>query len=315
VTHSGGRARRRFPRWLRWALIAAGALALIGIVAVAGNTIGRYGGWTLARQDPLALAEKLRPFYRVMKPEGPGPFPTALLYSGCDGPHDNLDRWGAMLNARGWAALIIDSHGPRGYLDFDVWRLICAGQLFMGSERAADVLVSMYDARRMPFVDRERLVLIGSSHGGWAVMELFAFEAASQLPFGLAALPSDMAEEPLDGVVGTILVYPYCGPGNRSRRSGWSHPAPVLFLLSGNDLIAPAEHCLDVAEMLSKRGIPVETIVFDHVTHGFDQVERAPFSAFQFDAAATRQALKEGGEFLDRIVAPGVPGEVDATEQ
>jgi dienelactone hydrolase len=307
--------RRRFPRWLRWALTAAGATALLGIVAVGGNTVSRYGGWTVAGQDPLMVAEKLRPFYRVMKPEGAGPFPTALLYSGCDGPHDNLDRWGAMLNARGWAALIIDSHGPRGYLDYDVWRLICAGQLFMGSERAADVLVSIYDARRMPFVDRRRLVLIGSSHGGWAVMELFAFEAASQLPFGLTALPSDMAEEALDGVVGTILVYPYCGPGNRSRRLGWSHPAPVLLLLSGNDLIAPAEDCLDVADVLSRRGIQVEKLVFDGVTHGFDQVERAPFSAFEFDPEATKRALEAGGEFLDRIAATSAPGKSDATAQ
>jgi dienelactone hydrolase len=314
VTRSGGSARRRFPRWQRWPLIAAGALVLLGIVAVGGNTIGRYGGWTIAGQSATEVAEMLRPAYRVMKPEGSGPFPTALLYSGCDGPHDNLDRWGGMLNARGWAALIIDSHGPRGYLDYDVWRLICAGQLFMGSERASDVLVSIYDARRMPFVDRDRLVLIGSSHGGWAVMELFAFEAASQLPFGLTGLPEDMVEKTLDGVIGTILVYPYCGPGNRSRRSGWSHPAPVLFLLSGNDLIAPAEQCLDLAKTLSRRGIPVETLVFDEVTHGFDQVERAPFSAFKFDAAATRQALEAGGEFLDRIVPPGAPGTANAAE-
>ena len=56
----------------------------------------------------------------------------------------------------------------------------------MGSERAGDVLVSIDDARRMPFVDPERLVLIGSSHGGWAIMELLAFEAAERLPFNLA---------------------------------------------------------------------------------------------------------------------------------
>jgi dienelactone hydrolase len=185
----------------------------------------------------------------------------------------------------------------------------------MGSERAADVLVSIYDARRMPFVDRDRLVLIGSSHGGWAVMELFAFEAASQLPFGLTALPNDMVEGALEGVVGTILVYPYCGPGNRSRRLGWSHSAPVLFLLSGNDLIAPAEQCLDVAGILSRRGIPVEARVFKDVTHGFDQVERAPFSAFAFDAATTREALKTGGDFLDRIVGSSPPSKEDAAAQ
>ena len=122
-----------------------------------------------------------------------------------------------MLNARGWAAIIVDSHGPRGFLDYEVWRLICAGQLFMGSERAGDVLVSIYDARRMPFVDPERMVLIGASHGGWAIMELLAFEAARRLPFNLAALPAGAPADPLAGVVGTILLYPYCGTGQPGR--------------------------------------------------------------------------------------------------
>jgi dienelactone hydrolase len=292
---------RRPGARLRWFLIGAGAVAALWVAVVAGNTLGRYAGWIVPGEPPEALAEALRPFYRVRKPEGDGPFPTALLYSGCDGPHDNLDRWAAMLNDRGWAALIVDSHGPRHFLDHDVWRLICMGQLFMGSERAGDVLVSIYDARRLAFVDPARLVLIGSSHGGWAIMELFAFEAAWRLPFNLAALPEGEVEHPLDGVVGSILLYPYCGPANRARRTGWRHPAPVLFLLSGNDVIAPADDCLAVAAKLEAEGIPVETVVFEGVTHGFDQREREALSLLEFDPEATAEALRIGAAFLDRV--------------
>jgi len=308
------RARRRVPGWVRWTLLAAGAFTVTWFLVVGGNTIGRYVGWTVAGHDPQVLLESLRPFYRVIKPEGEGPFPTGLLYSGCDGPKDNLQRWGEMLAARGWAAIIVDSHSPRGFLDHDIWRLLCAGQLFMGSERAGDVLLSLYDARRMPFVDRDRMALIGSSHGGWAIMELLAFEAASQLPFGLAALPDDMVEEPLEGVVGTILIYPYCGPANRALRSGWSHRAPTLFLLSGNDVIAPTQDCLRAAKMLAGRGLPVETVVFEGVTHGFDQVERAPLSTLQFNADATEVALRVGGEFLDRAAQSDVPEAASAPQ-
>jgi dienelactone hydrolase len=293
-------------RRLRWVLLGAGIVAALWGLVVAGNTLGRYLGWTVRGQDPATLAETLRPFYRILKPDGPGPFPTALLYAGCDGPHDNLETWAAMLNRRGWAAVIVDSHGPRDYLDTDIWRLICAGQLLMGSERAADVLVSIYDTRRMPFVDPSRLVLIGSSHGGWAIMELFAFEAAWRLPFSLTALPEGEVGHPLDGVVGSILVYPYCGPANRAR-AGWRFPAPVLFLLSGDDLIAPAGDCLAVADRLAAAGVPVETRVFEGVTHAFDQQERAPFSALRFDPAATEEALAIAGAFLDR--AAGTPAE------
>ncbi len=45
----------------------------------------------------------------------------------------------------------------------------------------------MDDARRMPFVDPARLVLIGASHGGWAIMDLLAIDPPKRLPYNLAA--------------------------------------------------------------------------------------------------------------------------------
>ena len=159
-----------------------------------------------------------------------------------------------MLNARGWAAIIVDSHGPRGFSDYEIWRLICAGQLFMGSERAGDVLVSLDDARRMAFVDPRRIALIGASHGGWAIMDLLALDPPARLPFNLAALPAGARADPLAGVVGIILLYPYCGPGNRARPDGWRRPIPALFLLSDSDAVAPAEDCLEIAERMQARG-------------------------------------------------------------
>lgn len=294
------RALRWWRRW-RWTVLGVGGFVAFWLIVVAGNSLGRYLGWFVPAAPPEAVAAALRPYYRTMLPPGEGPFPTALLYSGCDGPHDNLDRWAGMLNDRGWAAIVVDSHSPRDFLDHEVWRLICAGQLLMGSERAADVLVSIYDARRMEFVDPDRLVLIGSSHGGWAIMELFSFEKEWRLPYGLSALPEGEAKHPLDGVAGAILLYPYCGTANRARRIGWSIPVPVLFLLAGRDTIAPAGACLDIASDLARAGLPVETRVFEHATHGFDQQQRAPLSFLEFDPEITAEAMATAGDFLDRV--------------
>ncbi len=283
-------------RWL------AGGFAVAGVVlaAVALNALAHYEGWGIPRLAPEALSAKLSPWYRVLKPAGAGPFPTALLYSGCDGPRDSQLRWAQMLNAHGWAAIIVDSHGPRGLSEHEAWRLVCAGQLLMGSERAGDVLVSLADARRMPFVDPSDIVLIGASHGGWAIMDLLALDPPRRLPFNLAALPPGPAD-PLDGVVGTILVYPYCGAASRSGREGWGRPVPALFLLGADDRIAPAGKCIAVAERLAAEGVPVETRLFGGVTHGFDQQERSEFSTLEFDAEATGQALAAGAAFLDRV--------------
>ena len=243
---------------------SGGVLAFL-LLAVAGNSVAHYRGWSVPRLEAAALSAKLSPYYRVMKPAGAGPFPTALLYSGCDGPKDNLARWGAMLNAHGWAAIIVDSHGPRGFSESEIWRLVCAGQLFMGSERAGDVLVSIDDARRMRFVDPERIVLIGSSHGGWAIMDLLALDPPAALPFNLASLPAGSPKDPLAGVVGTILLYPYCGQANRARQHGWRRAIPTLFMLSAHDVVAPSGHCVEIADALKARGLPVQTVMFEGV--------------------------------------------------
>ena len=290
-------------RRARWILIGAAAFAAVLLLMVAGNSLAHYRGWNVPRLEPAALSAKLGPSYRVMKPPGDGPFPTALLYSGCDGPKDNVVRWGEMLNAQGWAAIIVDSHTPRGFSVYEVWRLVCAGQIFMGSERAGDVLVSIDDARRMRFVDPDSLVLIGSSHGGWAIMDLFALDPPRRLPFNLARLPAGAPADPLAGVAGAILLYPYCGQANRARRGGWPRPIPTLFLLSADDIVAPSENCLEIADRLAARGLPVETLTFEGVSHGFDQEERSSFSPLQFDEAATAEALQAGADFLREVRA------------
>ena len=282
-------------------MTGAGAFVAFLLLAVAGNSLAQYQGWSVHRMAPEALAAKLRPYYRVAKPEGAGRFPTALLYSGCDGPKDNLDRWSAALTADGWATIVVDSHAPRGFSDYEVWRLICAGQMFMGSERAGDVLVSLADARRLPFVDPDRIALIGASHGGWAIMDLLTLDPPRRLPFNLSALPDDPGGDPLAGVIGTVLLYPYCGTANRAARRGWRRPIPTLFVLSEDDAIADPDDCRRTAERLAARGVPVETLMLSGVTHGFDQEERAALSTLVFDEAATAEALDRGTAFLDEL--------------
>ena len=291
---------RAARRWLRWALLAAG-VAAVAALAVGGNVLSRYRGWTVARLEPNALSALLAPAYRVMKPAGAGPFPTALLFSGCDGPRDNVLRWAERLNREGWAAVVVDSHGPRGLVEHEVWRLVCAGQVLLGSERAGDVLIAVDDARRMPFVDPGRIALIGASHGGWAIMELLAMDPPERLPYNLARLRPDAPADPLAGVVGAILLYPYCGEANLARDGGWRRALPVLFLLSRDDYVAPSGKCVEIADALKARGLPVETVVLDGVTHGFDQAERSGFSPLEFDAAATEAALERGADFLEAV--------------
>lgn len=281
-------------------MLTAAALAALLLLAVGGNSLGHYTGATVAELDPAALSAKLAPYYRVTKPAvGKGPFPTALLLSGCDGPHDNMARWAEMLAGLGWASIVVDSHTPRGLDRNEAWRLVCTGQALMGSERAGDVLVALEDARHMPFVDPDRLLLIGASHGGWTIMDLLALDPPRRLPTNLKALPADSPADPLQGVVGAILLYPYCGPPNRARRGGWTRPIPTLFLLATDDTVAPSEPCRAIAGTLSAQGKPVQVFTFDGVTHGFDQQERSALSTLEFSPEATGEAMRLARRFID----------------
>lgn len=297
---------RRAHPWQRVLVVSAAAVGLI--LATAGfHTVARLSGWLSERMEPAELSALLAPHYTIAKPDGVGPFPTAILFHGCDGVADNMHRWADALVADGWAAVIVDSHTPRSILDYDMWRLVCAGQLLPGAERAGDVMTAISDASAMPFVDQDRLALIGMSHGGWSIMELLALDTAGRVPFNLTRPPAALSRDGLSGVQAVILVYPWCGLANRARRRPWAHDAPALFLLARDDVIAPAAECERVADALEAAGKDVSTVVYPDVTHGFDQMEHTPLSTLVFDEAATRDAIANALATMDRAVGRAAP--------
>jgi dienelactone hydrolase len=264
--------------------------------------VGRYTGLTVPRLAPETVADMLRPHMVVTRPEGEGPFPTALLFSGCDGPRDNMGTWAGALAARGWASVMVDSHAPRGFTELQLWRLICAGQLMTGAERAGDIAAALAHVRTLPFVDGDRIALIGASHGGWAILEFLSMADHGQVPLTLERWPESLAQAPLDGVAAAVLFYPYCGQLSRASRRGWDSRVPVLFLLARGDTIADETDCLKVVEREAGRGLPIESHVYDGVTHGFDQRQKAPLSLLAYDPETTEDALARTGAFLDRAI-------------
>lgn len=280
---------------LFWGATGLGALLLAALALQVGLRLTQV---SVARQAPEALSEMISPFYRVIRPEGDGPFPTALLASGCDGPKDNLARWAEALNRAGWAAVVVDSHGPRGLTADPMWRLVCAGALLPGGARAGDLAVALADIRRMSFVDPERLGLIGASHGGWAVLDLLALADRGRRPENLRRWPAAPGNDPLHGVVAVAALYPYCGPASRVRRAGWQRDVPVLIVSVAEDTIVPEADCLAVAERAEAAGLPVTVSRFSGVTHGFDQQEKSVLTTLRYDAEATARLSEQLERFF-----------------
>jgi len=289
--------------WRRRALLAVAGVALALAAALALNTWRGAVGWSVTTHLPAELAATLRPAYAVTTPPGEGPFPTALLFSGCDGPKDNLRRLARTLRRAGWASVVVDSHGPRGFDHAQLWRLICTGQLLTGTERAGDVAVALDDVRAMPFVDAERMALIGASHGGWAILDFLALEATGEPAPILEAWPASVEANGLDGVGAAVLLYPYCGPTSRMRQVEWRAAPALLFLLVADDTITDEEACRKVASELRRRGTAVDLEVLQGVTHGFDQRQKAPLTTLDFAPEAAAAARRATADFVARHAA------------
>ncbi|HUS64386.1 MAG TPA: prolyl oligopeptidase family serine peptidase [Kofleriaceae bacterium] len=281
----------RKTRRLRRLGIACVALAALGGLAV----IGFVKGWHVHRLTPAELAALLQPGMQIVRPDGPGPFPAVIQFHGCGGRHAAEATWAAFLRDRGYVAVSVDSLGPRHISAVEAPK-VCQGRTLWGRERAGDVLVALDAVRKLPYVDPQRIVLMGWSHGGWSIMDLLALDPPRQLPTNLTAAP----DGGLAGVAGVILVYPYLGFA--SIGPPIAQKVPILMLLSGADTVVPTPAALAVATRLRSDGFSVDTHVYAGKDHCWDQTDLPPTSTLVYDAAVTADAHDRVAAWLARTV-------------
>lgn len=168
----------------------------------------------------------------LYRPDRPGPIPAVILLHECAGITNVLHRWGATVRQWGYAALVVDSFGPRNEGD------LCSrsgGPTTISTqyERMPDAYAAKTYLAAQPFIDKNRIGLMGWGHGGWAV--LFAVDEVYLTEF--AASPFTAA----------IAVYPWCGPTRLYKLN-----APLLILIGDADDWMPASRCRD---MLGRSGL------------------------------------------------------------
>jgi len=203
------------------------------------NTVYFQGSATTIFEKPLTLTGRLR------KPEGDGPFPAVVLLHGCGGVSPKRDdRVIEKLSSLGYAALQVDSFGPRGISS------VCT---YTGTD-AIDILrkrvTDAYDAKRylanLPFVDGSRIAVIGWSHGGMTTLQ--ALHKEKEDPFQAA-----------------VAFYPAC------KMPLTNMNAPLLILIGDADDWTPASEC--VSRMPREETSPEVILkVYPGAYHGFDIV-------------------------------------------
>jgi dienelactone hydrolase len=94
-------------------------------------------------------------------PEPSGRFPVVVLMHGCGGlPNHAIEGWKPLLHAWGYATFVLDSFGPRGY------REVCTTAAVSSIQRVPDAYAALAILWTHPRVDRDRIALMGFSHGG-----------------------------------------------------------------------------------------------------------------------------------------------------
>lgn len=232
--------------------------------------------------------QRLAAHSRVFRPEGPGPFPTALILHGCGGKTPFLEAYAQVAVAAGWAAVVVDSLAPRGLTPLDAKLTVCTGVRLRGSKRAADVFGMLAWLQAQAWADASRIFLAGWSHGGWTIMDAFALGDRAAAVTGLAdADPAGLRR----AVKGALLVYPYAGYPALTTRLGWGQVAPPVWsVLAGRDQVVGWKAPKLALDRLAKDGLAVDQRVLPDATHAFDD-EKAndPRARYRPDLVAEMQ--------------------------
>lgn len=275
------------------------AFLAAGLLLVAANTLRNAERWQPFERDPQTLLALLSADWRLLRPEGSGPHPLAILLSGCDGVRDNMDYWAQVMTETGRAALILDSHGPRKLDHHERWRAVCAAQILTGAERAGDLAVALATMEQMDDIDAADVVLLGASHGGWTVMEFMELATqGSTPPPGLTDWPAPPGEL-LEKIGKVILLYPYCGLISSAASANWPRNVRGLMILADQDRIVNQTQCQRMAVELRAQGAELQVQVIANADHGFDQKERSSLSPLEFNQTYTDIAKAAVRRLLD----------------
>jgi dienelactone hydrolase len=205
----------------------------------------------------------------LARPDGPGPFPAVVVLHGCNGFSSASAAIADDLKTFGYVALTVDSLGPRdssGECD----------RFFVGQE--IDAYAALAHLSQLPFVDSNRIALLGTSMGGYSA---------------LLAVQRGALEKKFDHKFrAAIAYYPSC--------HGFSAimTVPTMILIGDADDWTPAEACRKMIAQWTGEGDRIALVVYPGAYHGFNFPQLEPGAGFlghwlQYDKRAATDAWEK----------------------
>jgi dienelactone hydrolase len=243
--------------------------------------------------------ERLAPHFTINRPESDSRLPVVLMMHGCGGQRPFMDDMADVVVSAGAAAVQIDSFAPRRISRAAAIATVCTGGRLHGRERAGDLFAAVAWVRTQDWADSNRIIVAGWSHGGWTIMDALALHQGEEMrrATGLTGL----RDEPLEGLAGALIVYPYTGVGTYVGRRGWRIEPRSVAIVAERDYIVGSTRA--ALERQRARGAPLDIHIFENATHAFED-ESAEDPRVRYNPAATAREHAMLRELIEGLSAP-----------
>jgi dienelactone hydrolase len=187
--------------------------------------------------------------------------PAIVLLHGCSGMLDNkgniragVAHWTAIFIEKGWVVLAVDSFNPRGHKE------VCTQTerpILESRERPRDAYGALAYLQKQPFVAKDKIVLMGFSHGATGTLYAINTRDAIWKTVDKAGLRFAAA----------MSFYPGCTAANRNRATPG---VPYGIFIGEADDWTPAAPCVELIERAKSAGLNAHIYQYPGAYHGFD---------------------------------------------
>ena len=111
-----------------------------------------------------------------------------------------------------------------------------------------------------------------------------------------------LPEEPLAGLAGAFVIYPYQGIGALAPVNGLRVNVPVQAIVGTSDSVVGGKSLIRVLNRMRTPSASIDVAVFEGATHAFDEIEAQDWRV-RYDPALTERAHRMYANFLNAAAA------------